>query len=155
MLNDIFHLDADAPSRYHRWLTAMHEAGHAVVGLHVGVWPQALRLESADGRYGWTRFQHGRLPQEMRWAVGMVAIAGAAAESIVNPFDFPELGGEDLEVLERVGLDGDDDRDCLHDAAVDVLHRRRRLHFRLARLAYDTGHVHGDDMAALYIRADR
>jgi hypothetical protein len=153
MLNDIFRLDADAPHRYSRWITAMHEAGHAVVGLHVGFWPQALRVGTANGGLGWARFQADTLPTEARWGAGMVAIAGAAAESIVTPDDIPEIGGPDLLVLERLGLDDDDSRDLLHVAATEVIRQHRRLHFRIARLAYDTGYVHGDDMIRMFTRA--
>lgn len=113
-----------------RWVTAVHEAGHALVADHLGARVALCRIDP-DGDTGRTRHD----ATGATWAV--VAVAGERATRLTLG-----LGGgsaTDYRHAAHALTDTGHDLDWAEDTADDLLTAARRDLLRTARQLYRTG----------------
>ncbi len=142
-----------------RRIAAFHEAGHAVAMLANGVWPDGASI-SVDGSGKVHQFvrpcawEAALRTSELRRVQAIIAIAGPVAEMDYHgePVDLFAIEGRanDLDVVAELGFESDYERLGLQIEALTILQAHPVAHWWIARLLFDLGVLHRDDLVDLW-----
>ena len=143
-----------------RKYTAYHEAGHAVAYLRYGVFPSGMELyDNLSGIvHHYTAPGYIDIVSEdprLKWQEGMYLLAGPIAELMAKGVNAPEgvINGVSGDLDKVLALFPDKgERYMIQSDTVGVLEENWQLCQVLARLVYDLGYLHRDDLIHLWYR---